>query len=532
MFHGTDLWKPYVDLQIELREYSGRLYEMYQGIPDDLYDAVRTVAKLFSDKICLIDDDGTEVSYRDLIKLTEQFAKYLKAVEGISCGDHVAILLNSSREFVISLLAVIRLGAIAIPMPSKYRQPELLSLLEKSEAKLVICEEKYISWLAPQKKRGRFLICHSGKGIYGFSDYRLEKSIENISYAIDAEAPAVLLFTSGTTSLSKGVVLTNFNIMHAAATYKNLMNLQPEDSTLIAAPIYQVTALFAQLSAFLYAGGTIYLQHTFQTERVLRTLRDERITYLHAAPTIFSLMLKEKDSYPDFPRLRALLSGGSFMAEEKIRAVHAWIPHATFRSVYGMTETASPATLMPYDSVAAAEIGSVGLPVPGLDAKVVDEQGRELPNGQIGEVLLRGTNILSEYYKLKTPLLTEDGWLSTGDIGYFNKKGFLFLVDRKKDMINRGGEKICSYDVENELYRIQEIREAAVVGIPDELYEELPAAAIVFQADCSLTSDEIRERLKERLAKYQIPVRYIFLHELPVTPNGKVNKKEIREMFR
>lgn len=532
MFHGTDLWKPYVDLQTEVREYNGRLYETYQGIPDNLYDAVRTVAKQFPDKICLIDDDGTEVSYRDLIKLTEQFARYLKAVENISCGDHVSIILNSSREFVISLLAVIRLGAIAIPMPSKYRKPELLSLLEKSDAKLVICEEKYISWLASPEKWDRFLICHSGKGIYGFSDYRPEKSIKNPPYTINAEAPAVLLFTSGTTSLSKGVVLTNFNIMHAATTYKKLMNLQPEDSTLIAAPIYQVTGLFAQLSAFLCTGGRIYLQHTFQTGRVLRTLRDERITYLHAAPTIFSLMLEEKDRYPAFPKLRALLSGGSFMAEEKIRAVHAWIPHATFRNVYGMTETASPATLMPYDSVSAAEAGSVGLPVPGLDAKVVDEQGRELPNGKIGEVLLRGTNILSEYYKLKTPLLAQDGWLSTGDIGYFNKKGFLFLVDRKKDMINRGGEKICSYDVENELYHIQEILEAAVVGIPDALYGEAPAAAIVFRADCSLTADEIREKLKDRLAKYQIPVRYLFLHKLPVTPNGKVSKKEIRKMFR
>ena len=532
MYNGTQLWGRLVPLQMERFESGGRVYDAYAGIPSNLYAALEKSAAAYPDKTAIVDDDGMEISYRRFLELTNRFAAYLRTELSVKKGDHIALMLYSGGAFCVSFLAAVKLGAVTLPLPSKFRRGEVLALLEKSDPSLIICDEDFAEWMAPLAARSCQLV-RTG---------HLAASLEKFEGAEPVETPAaqenspldpvILMYTSGTTALSKGVLLSHFNVMHAVETYRLLLNITPEDRTVIGVPIYHVTGLIALLGLFLYAGGTTHLHKRFDARRILRCVLEEKITFMHASPTAYTLLLKEQEAYPTLPSLRMLACGSSYMPPEKILAIHEWLPDVDFRTVYGMTETSSPATVFPGSTAESDYICSCGLPVPGLLVRIIGKNGKEVPDGEVGEVQMKGSVILREYYHLQTPELTRDGWLSTGDMGYFNREGYLFLRDRKKDMINRGGEKICSYDVEYELYRFSGVEEAAVVGIPDCVYGEVPAAAIVWkQGAPELTEEELRVRLLERMARYKVPVRILSVERLPVTPNGKIDKKRIRGWF-
>ena len=318
--------------------------------------------------------------------------------------------------------------------------------------------------------------------------------------------------------------------MNAVTTYQKILNITSDDVSVIPIPIYHVTGMVALLGLFVHCGGTLYLHKIFNARRVLQCVKDHNVTFLHASPTVFSMLLEEKDSFPSLPTLKQFACGSSNMPKEKLAAIHNWLPHSDFHTVYGLTETTSPATIFPGDASTSPYIGSSGLPVPGTVFEIRDDNGHLVKDGEIGEIWIYGNVVLTSYYKLETPSL-KDGWLGTGDLGYFNKEGYLFVVDRKKDMINRGGEKICSFDVENEIYKLEGVNEAAVVGIPDEVYGEVAAALVKLDPESNLDEKKIQELLRKKIAKYKIPKRILIADEIPLTPNGKVNKRAIRKMF-
>lgn len=526
MVDGRQCWSQRLSLDMVRKNVGGRVYETYNGLPDNLYAALQHTAAVYPNKAAIIDDNGDAVSYLRLLELVEQFAGYLENNLEIKKGSQVALMLYSGSAFCVSYLAAIRLGAVTLPLPSKFRQDEVLALLSKADPALIICDEDFTQWMEPFKNRNVGILTAG----YLATSLPMGSGCATPCTTLPEE-PAILMYTSGTTSLSKGVLLTNFNVMHSVETYRCLLGITPEDRTVIGVPIYHVTGLIALLSLFLYTGGTVYLHKRFDAKRILECIVRNGITFMHGSPTVFSMMLKEKNSFPELPTFRMIACGSSYMPKEKILAIHEWLPNTEFRTVYGMTETSSPATVFPCDTAVSPYISSCGLPVPGLEFRIAGEDGTELPPMQIGEVLIKGSVILREYYRLKTPMLTDDGWLSTGDMGYFNQEGYLFLVDRKKDMINRGGEKICSYDIEYELYKLPGVEGAAVVGIPDEIYGESAAAVVVPQPGVSLTEETVKAYLSQHLARYKIPVRILFTDQLPITANGKINKKEIRTWF-
>ncbi len=532
MYNGTQLWDRLVSLQMERFEFGGRVYDAYAGIPSNLYAALEKSASIYPDKTAIVDDDGTKITYRHFLELTDRFAAYLRTKLSIKKGDHIALMLYSGGAFCISFLAAVKLGAVTLPLPSKFRQGEVLALLEKSDPALIICDEAFAEWMVPLTDCSCKLV-RTGHLAASLEKFRAAESAEiPAAQRIHPLDPVILMYTSGTTALSKGVLLSHFNVMHAVETYRLLLNVTPEDRTIIGVPIYHVTGLIALLGLFLYAGGTTYLHKKFDAGRILRCLLEEKITFMHASPTAYTLLLKERTAYPSLPSLRMLACGSSYMPPEKILTIHEWLPEVDFRTVYGMTETSSPATVFPSSTAESDYICSCGLPVPGLTVRIMRENGGEAPDGEVGEVQMKGSVILREYYHLQTPELTGDGWFSTGDMGYFNSEGYLFLSDRKKDMINRGGEKICSYDVEYELYRFPGVEEAAVVGIPDCVYGEVAAAAVVWkQGAPALNEAELRARLLGKMARYKVPVRILSVERLPVTPNGKIDKKQIRGWF-
>lgn len=240
--------------------------------------------------------------------------------------------------------------------------------------------------------------------------------------------------------------------------------------------------------------------------------------------------LAKRASVP-VPSLRMMLCGSSYMPVEKLKQLHKWLPTTEIRTVFGMTETASPGTLFPTDTALSIYPSSSGRPVPGLELKILDDDGHEVETGTVGTVYIRGANVVEYYYKMESPLFTEDGWLDTGDMGYQNEDAFVFFVDRKKDMVNRGGEKIWCTDVEDELIAFKGVKDAAVVGIPNEKYGEVAAAVVVLEKGAQLTEEQIKEEMLKEMARFKVPERILFLDAIPKTPGLKTDKKYIRTLF-
>ena len=285
------------------------------------------------------------------------------------------------------------------------------------------------------------------------------------------------------------------------------------------------------LGLFIHIGGCLHLHRRFDADRVLATARDERVTFLHASPTVFALLLAASDRFPRLPHLRTFACGAAHMPVSRIRALHAWLPTMSFRTIYGLTETTSPGLVFPGDAASSVHIGASGRPVPGLDVSIRDDTGVEVAPGERGTIWLHGTNLLRRYDGIEPPTLTRDGWLDTGDVGYANEDGYVFVVDRTKDMINRGGEKVWCIDVEEELRRLPGVSDAAVVGVPHDVYGEEPAALVVPAVGDHLDPTVMHDLLRERLARYQLPRHYLVADAVPVTPNLKVDKRAIRDLF-
>lgn len=530
---GNKLWSDFKFPDLVSREINdGNYVETYRGIPDNLYEMLCRTASLYPDKTAIVDNYDRSYTYRDLLDMTDRLASFLYYERGVRRVSHVALLLYCSMEFCTAFFALAKLGAVTVPLPTKYRKNEILSLVDKADLELIICEEEFRHWFEerePEKRREILAVPDAGKG-YGFGSLAAKEQMP-VECLARYDDQALIVFTSGTTSQSKGAVIRNYNIMHAIVSYQVILKITQEDKTIIPIPIYHITGLVALLGLFVYVGGTIYLHKAFSAKRVLECVRQNGITFLHAAPTVFSLLLQQREQFPSLPSLKSFACGSSNMPKELLRRIYDWIPQIEFHTVYGLTETTSPAAIFPYNVITSPHIGSSGWPIPGTQFRIVDESGAELPAGQVGEILVRGAVVIQNYYKLQSDLINGDGWLRTGDMGYFDEENFLYVVDRKKDMINRGGEKIWCFDVENELYRIDGILEAAVVAIPHEIYGEVAGAVVRLKEGSGLDEESIKKELAENLARYKVPERILVLDAVPQTPNGKIDKKEIRKLF-
>lgn len=524
IYEGREFWpKPVLD-GLKKKSIGNRTYEIYSDIPMSMYDSLYHTRNRVPDNICLVDDDGRRYTYRQFCKLVDDFSRVLCHIYNVTPGTHVGVLLYNSLDFCVSIYAISRLQAVAVPLPTKYREGEIHALILKADLKGIIFHRDYEKWFQ-NKDKEMFCICMGVNTINALS--HLPEVPRLVSHL---EKEAILMFTSGTTSHSKGVLLKNYNIMHAIAVYQKVFKITEKDVSLIPVPAYHVTGLIALLGLFIYTGGCIYLHKFFDAERVLKEVEKNNITFLHASPTVYSLLLERKEQYPKLPSLRMLACGSGNMPKQKLKEIGEWIPQMEFRTVYGLTETSSPATVFPENAVTSIHKGSSGCPVPGVQFQICDDNNKRLLPYQKGTIMVRGTTVISDYYRKKREEYFED-WLDTGDLGYFDKSGYLYIVDRKKDMINRGGEKICSYDVENILYAIPGIKEVAVVGIHDERYGEVPMAMAVLEKESCLKEEQIKSILEQKLAKFQIPVRIVFCKNLPMTANMKIDKKKIRELL-
>lgn len=538
MLEGKDVWNIWFQKDMGELTVGDRTVYSFPKMKKSFYEILQDTAGRYPEKTGICDNWERNYTYAQFLRKVDELAAYLKYVKFVRKGDRVGLLLNNGIEFAVSFYALCKLGAVAAPFPTKYREPEVRSLIEKSDLSGILASEDY-SWVTSCEGEGCFVLLTEGEQEqYGFTGLFAGEEWKHCPMDAIDEAGAgeqndeiVLMFTSGTTSSSKGVVLKNYNINHAVMVYQKLLGLSHEDRTIIPVPIYHITGLVALLGLFVYIGGTIYLYKRYDARRILEGIVKHGITFMHGSPTVFGLLLDFREKFPKLPTIRTLACGSSYMPVEVMKKLHSWMPQMEFRNVYGMTETSSPATIFPYDAATSIYPGSEGKPIPGLAIKIMDDEEKELPRGEIGVIWMKGANICEYYYNLETPLISKDGWLNTGDMGYINEDSYVFIVDRKKDMINRGGEKIWCIDVEDELISVKGVKDAAVVGIPSKKYGEVAGAVVVLEKGAVMTEEELKEDLKNRLARFKIPERILFVDAVPKTPGLKTDKKYIKTLF-
>ena len=532
MLWWKNYWPKEVENCIEERRAGERNICIYKDMAFSMYLAFKKTAVRLPEKTAIADWRGRTYSYKYLLEMTDKTGSWLQEQAGVKKGCRLGILLFNGIEFVVAYLAASKIGAVAVPLPGKFQKPEILSLVEKSQAAAVICEEKFKPWL--QEIRGVKIIASKSEGDWGLEYLLAGSSCRDLGKEerqACLEDDAILMFTSGTTSKSKGVILKNYHVMNSVEAYIKTLNLSEKDSSLIATPMYHVTGMICILSVFLTVGGTVFIQPKVDGDAVLRCFLKEKITFYHASPTVFSILLEKRKEYPVIPWVRGFACGSGNMAPENIKKLKEWMPKAQFHTVYGLTETAGAGVIFPGGAADSPWIGSSGVPMPDLKVKIM-EGSRELEAEEIGEICLKGSFVLESYHKPWPDLISEDGWLRTGDLGYYNQAGYLYIVDRKKDMINRGGEKICSFDIENVLHTLPYVAEAAVVAVPDEKYMEVPAALIRLEKGKEALEEELKEQLKTRIAAFKIPKYIVFTDQIPKTHNGKIDKKKIREIMK
>lgn len=308
------------------------------------------------------------------------------------------------------------------------------------------------------------------------------------------------------------------------------MDLNERDRMQIVAPLFHCAASHVFSIPVIYAGGTIVIEEAFSPEQALTTMEQERITIFFGVPAMYSILLNtSKIKQIELPSLRLLTYGAAPMPYELVRKVKSLFPNVKVQNLYGQTEN-SPAATTLKDHFALDKVGSVGEPLPKTEVQVVDEFGDPLPHGQVGEIVVKGPQVMKGYLKNEeeTNRAIQNGWLYSGDLGRFDEDGLLYIVDRKKDMIIRGGENVYPVEVEEVLYQVPELLEAAVVGVPHTVYGEVPKAFVVLKDGNEITEEEILAFCSKRLAKFKMPVEVDFMESLPRNASGKVLKNSLR----
>ncbi|SER67928.1 class I adenylate-forming enzyme family protein [Psychrobacillus sp. OK032] len=475
--------------------------------------------------------NGRKTSYSAFYEQAKRLAGYFQA-KGYGQEDIIAVYLNNSDYFLVCYYACQLGGFSVMPVNTKLAAPEVEYIFTHSEAKAIIygADMEPILNEIPDTfaKFQDTLVVGENRGLIEVLE---DASITYAEVSEREERTSVVFYTSGTTGKPKGVMLTANNVRAAAQIWGEAMELNSNDRMQIVAPLFHCAASHVFSIPVIYAGGTIIIEEGFSPERALNTMEQEDITIFFGVPAMYSILLNTpKMQNLQLPNLRLFTYGAAPMPYELVRKVKALYPDVKVQNLYGQTEN-SPAATTLKDHHALEKIGSVGEPLPQTKVQVVDEFGEPLPVGQVGEIVTKGPQVMKGYLKNEeaTRSTIQNGWLYTGDLGRFDEAGLLYIVDRKKDMINRAGENVYPVEVEEVLYQIPELLEAAVVGIPHTVYGEVPKAFVVLKEGQMLTEEAVISFCSKRLANYKLPEEVVFIDALPRNASGKVLKIALRK---
>jgi O-succinylbenzoic acid--CoA ligase len=468
------------------------------------------------------------------------------AAHGVSAGDRVIMLIGNRAEFVLTLFALLRLGAVAVPISIREAAPGVAFIVNQCKARAVLANSSLTALVPAQLDNGRALLrviadADADETATDAADWLHARGLGACAaLACDAqpheEDPSVILYTSGTTGQPKGAVLTHLNLVHSVLHYRNALGLSAHDRALLAVPASHVTGLVAIVLTMAGVGGCTVVLREFKAAQCLQMVARHRISYSLMAPAMYELCLREPAlAHTDLSSWRLAGFGGAPMPLATIESLRAQCPTIRLFNAYGATETTSPTTLTP---PASDRVDRVGISLPCAQVRLVDDQGRDLPVGTIGEVWIAGPMVAPRYWD--NPQATADafadGYWKSGDLGSLDELGFLQIHDRKKDMINRGGYKVFSTEVESCLMAHPAVQEAATVGVHCPVLGERVHAFVL--APRAIGSAALQEQLqaqliaqcRAKLADYKVPDAFTWLDvPLPRNANGKVLKRALRE---
>lgn len=506
---------------------------VYKHRPSNLTELFQNTATKFPDKEALV--YGNErLTYKEFSRRVNNVAYNLSKKYGVNKGDRVAFLLGNGLEYPICFLAVAQIGAISVPLNTRLAGDEIKHEIENSESFILIMDNEFrdkVENILPKLNCLKYTFVVGDEKIpdtLPFNELTTEAK-DTIIEDVEELATCSIMYTSGTTGVPKGAILTHRGFVATAMNLANVYSLVSEDITLLCVPFIHVTGMLQFLGS-VFTGMSIIIMRSFKTTQAMELITREKVTFLVGVPTMYWFMVisSEFDKY-DLGSVRTTLYGGAPAPVDLIKLLREKMPNAKLHNGYGLTEGHALDTLLP-DADAMRKPESVGPAVPLVEMKIVDENGNELPPNHVGELCLRGPKVIPGYWH--NPEATKkaiiNGWLHTGDLAKIDEEGYLYIVDRKKDMINRGGEKIYSIEVENVLYSHPAVLEAAVVGVPDQYFGEQVKAVVVFKPGQSATEEEIKEFCARKLADYKVPKYMEFRDQLPRNPGGKVLKNLLR----
>jgi fatty-acyl-CoA synthase len=466
--------------------------------------------------------EGQTTTYAEMAERSAALAGGLRE-HGVGPGDVVGLLSYNCPEMLEVVFAANHLGATAMPINWRLAAPEVRYILEHAGAKALVCDDELVA-LADEATAGLDLLRAS---VTGLAELRSTPVPRASATTDDVHR---LMYTSGTTGRPKGVMLTHANLAWKNHAHLVEFGFTSADLGLACGPLYHVGALDLTTTTLIAAGATTIVHRTFDATAVVDELERSRVTTVWLAPAMVNAIMALHDvEQRDLSSVRVIINGGEKMPIPLIERIQRAFPSAWFADAYGLTETVSGDTFLDRDSI-VSKLGSVGRPCLFLELDLWDDAGRSVPAGERGEIVLRGPKVFAGYWRDPdaTAAAFAGGWFHTGDIGVRDDDGYLFIVDRLKDMIVSGGENIASSEVERVLYEHDGVLEAAVVARPDERWGEVPVAFVVRRDGAAVTEDELLDRCRAQLAKFKVPKAVSFIDALPRNPSGKVLKRELR----
>jgi len=484
--------------------------------------------------------DEEKVSYRDILEKADRLAAVLSR-QGVKEGDRVALFLRNSPEFVYSVFAISKLGAVIVPVNTFLKEDEVSYILQDSGAVGLLASEVHrkVVNASEARNRCRFIVWEGGADGMAEGDLLFD---EAYNHTLDVpyrqkklEDTAVIIYTSGTTGKPKGAMLSNKNILSNTESGRRTINVSSKDRGIVFLPMFHSFTFSIGVMLPLYVGASIVVIRSIQPfSNIFKQTLLKRVTIFFGIPDVYNALAKAKLPwyFMWFNRIRAFISGAAALQPKTLDAMAKKFRRATLLEGYGLSE-AAPAVCM--NTFEKQKAGSVGTALYSYEMKIVDTNMEELPRGEIGDIIVRGDNVMQGY--LGRPEATAEtivnGWLLTGDMGYMDEEGFLFIVDRKKDLIISKGINIYPREIEEVIDRFEGIKASAVVGLVDEKSGEIPVAYIELEEGTKMLDEAgLKKYLREQLANYKQPRQIHVIDELPKNATGKVLKRVLKEQLR
>ncbi|MFY9614416.1 MAG: long-chain fatty acid--CoA ligase [Candidatus Dormiibacterota bacterium] len=494
-------------------------------------------ARKHPDKVVMILDDF-KMTYAELDAASNQVANALVDA-GLKQGDRVGMMLPNVPQFPVVYFGILKAGMIAVPMNVLLKAPEVEYYLSDSESSAFV----YFDMFAAEAIKGADAVksikhkiqvplipgTAAPEGSVALSEFTKGKPPTFDMVATDADDICLLIYTSGTTGHPKGAALTNFNLFMCCHNGTHIFEFHQDTDVIMATlPMFHSFGLSNVVNGCIHGGITMTLLPRFDADKALEIIQRDKVSLFLGVPTMYFAMLNhpERSTY-DTSSLRLCVSGGASIPGEVLKA---W-EDATGTKIlegYGLSETSPTASFNQLE--VGTKVGSIGTPVFGVDMKIFDEEGKEVAQGELGEIVIKGHNIMKEYWRKPeaTAESIKNGWFHSGDIGYVDEDGFFFIVDRKKEMIIRGGFNVYPREIEEVIYAFPQVAEAAVIGIPDEKFGEEVVAVVAPKPGEEIDVDALKSFVKERVAAYKYPRKIEVVKELPKGPTGKIMKREIQ----